>query len=207
MVIPPKYAVSAVVGRIKGRSASMLRKKFAWLGKVYWKENIVWSPGFFVSTIGLNEQQIGTLSSFFNIAMMVVLAPAGWLAARIGERLTIVGGFLVQFAGMVVFLISGSFASFALAWMIIGVGFALVGPSYDSLISKAVPQENRGLAYGLFWTSISFLALPAPYIGGLLWDRFTPRVPFIITAAVVLFSTIPVWFKFRVPKQDEKTGK
>ena len=58
MVIPPKYAVSAVVGRIKGRSASMLRKKFAWLGKVYWKENIVWSPKFFVSTIGLNEQQI-----------------------------------------------------------------------------------------------------------------------------------------------------
>jgi len=36
----------------------MLRKKFAWLGKVYWKENIVWSPGFFISTVGLNEQQI-----------------------------------------------------------------------------------------------------------------------------------------------------
>ena len=58
MIIPPKYAVSDVVGRIKGRSASMLRKKFAWLEKVYWKENIVWSPGYFVSTVGLNEQQI-----------------------------------------------------------------------------------------------------------------------------------------------------
>ena len=58
MMIPPKYAVSDVIGRIKGRSASMLRKKFAWLGKVYWKERIVWSPGYFVSTIGLNEKQI-----------------------------------------------------------------------------------------------------------------------------------------------------
>ena len=58
MIIPPKYAVSDVIGRIKGRSASMLRKKFAWLGKVYWKERIVWSPGYFVSTIGLNEKQI-----------------------------------------------------------------------------------------------------------------------------------------------------
>jgi len=41
LIIPPKYAVSEVVGRIKGRTASMLRKKFAWLGKVYWKENVV----------------------------------------------------------------------------------------------------------------------------------------------------------------------
>ena len=58
VIIPPKYAVSAVMGRIKGRSASMLREKFAWLAKVYWKENIVWSPGYFVSTVGVNEQQI-----------------------------------------------------------------------------------------------------------------------------------------------------
>ncbi len=58
MIIPPKYSVSDVIGRIKGQSASKLRKKFAWLARVYWKENIVWSPGYFVSTIGLNEDQI-----------------------------------------------------------------------------------------------------------------------------------------------------
>ena len=58
IVIPPKYAVSAVVGCIKGRTASMLRKKFEWLGKVYWKENVVWSPGYFVATVGLDEKMI-----------------------------------------------------------------------------------------------------------------------------------------------------
>ena len=58
MVIPPKYAVSAVVAVLKARTASLLRKKFAWLANVYWKENLVWSPGYFVSTVGLNETQI-----------------------------------------------------------------------------------------------------------------------------------------------------
>jgi putative transposase len=58
MVIPPKYSVSEVVGRIKGQTASHLREKFAWLGKVFWKENIVWSSGYFVSTIGLNETRV-----------------------------------------------------------------------------------------------------------------------------------------------------
>ena len=58
MVIPPKYAVSSVVGRMKGQTASWLRKKFLWLEKVYWKENVVWSPGYFVSTVGVDEETI-----------------------------------------------------------------------------------------------------------------------------------------------------
>jgi putative transposase len=58
MVIPPRYAVSDVVGRIKGVTSKYLRKKFSWLKKVYWKENIVWSPGYFVSTVGVDEDQI-----------------------------------------------------------------------------------------------------------------------------------------------------
>ena len=35
-----------------------MRKKFRWLEKVYWNENVVWSPGYFVSTVGLDEEQI-----------------------------------------------------------------------------------------------------------------------------------------------------
>ena len=55
IIIPPKYSVSEVVERIKGRSSSMLRKRYSWLKKVYREENIVWSPGYFVSTVGVDE--------------------------------------------------------------------------------------------------------------------------------------------------------
>ena len=58
MIVPPRYAVSEVIGKIKCWTAGMLRKKFAWLERVYWKENVVWSPGFFVSTIGLDEKTV-----------------------------------------------------------------------------------------------------------------------------------------------------
>jgi putative transposase len=58
MIIPPKYSVADVIGQIKAQSASRLRKKFSWLSKVYWKENIVWSPGYFVSTVGIDEKSI-----------------------------------------------------------------------------------------------------------------------------------------------------
>ena len=58
MVIPPKYSIAGVMGSLKSQSAAALRKKFDWLKKVYWKENIVWSPGYFVSSVGVDEKII-----------------------------------------------------------------------------------------------------------------------------------------------------
>ena len=58
MVIPPKYSISSVMGKLKSRSASEMRKSFSWLAKVYWKENLVWSPGYFVSSVGIDEDTI-----------------------------------------------------------------------------------------------------------------------------------------------------
>ena len=58
MVIPPKYSIASVMGRLKSQSASLLRGKYSWLEKVYWAENIVWSPGYFVSSVGVDEEII-----------------------------------------------------------------------------------------------------------------------------------------------------
>ena len=55
--IPPKYSVSNLMGFLKGRIAIDLFKKYDRLGKRYWGRHL-WSRGFCVSTIGLNEEQI-----------------------------------------------------------------------------------------------------------------------------------------------------
>ena len=56
--IPPKYSISSVMGKLKSQSASQLRKAFPWLTKVYWNENIIWSPGYFVSSVGVDEETV-----------------------------------------------------------------------------------------------------------------------------------------------------
>ena len=58
MVIPPKYAVSDVVRMMKSNTARRLKAKFSFLEKVYWGTDSIWSRGFFVSTVGINEQTI-----------------------------------------------------------------------------------------------------------------------------------------------------
>jgi putative transposase len=56
--IPPKVAVASVVSFIKSQSGKRLKAKFAFLHKVYWDGGSIWSRGYCVSTIGINEKQI-----------------------------------------------------------------------------------------------------------------------------------------------------
>jgi len=58
MVIPPKYAVSQVVETLKKNTSRHLRKKFRFLDKVYWDNGGIWLRGYFVSTVGINEEVI-----------------------------------------------------------------------------------------------------------------------------------------------------
>lgn len=58
MVIPPKYSVSFVVEAMKKNTSKALREKFKFLDKVYWDREGIWSKGFFVSTVGINEEII-----------------------------------------------------------------------------------------------------------------------------------------------------
>ena len=58
MEIPPKYSISSVMGRLKSQLASRMRQFFPWLSQVYWNENLVWSPGYFVSSVGLDEETV-----------------------------------------------------------------------------------------------------------------------------------------------------
>jgi len=58
MEIPPRYSVSAVVNILKSNTSRALRAKFCFLDKVYWDRGGIWAKGFFVSTVGINEEII-----------------------------------------------------------------------------------------------------------------------------------------------------
>lgn len=157
---------------------------------------------------GLTLQQIGLTSSIFGLFMMLTVIPAGILADKVGERVGIALGFaLVGLSlGMLVFLPYGAFWLFLVGWAIAGVGVGLLQPAYQSLISKAIPEKLRGTAFGLFSTSLGLVSLPAPWIGAQLWTGVSPRFPFLITVAVVFLSIIPVWLKFKLPKNGNSAN-
>jgi len=55
--IPPKYAVSAFMGYLKGKLALRLFQKYEHLGRRYWGRHL-WSRGYCVSTVGVDEEEV-----------------------------------------------------------------------------------------------------------------------------------------------------
>ena len=155
---------------------------------------------------GLSIQQIGWATALFGLCMMLTTIPGGWLSDKVGERIGIIIG-MVLMGGALFLLINipeGSQWLYFAGWAMAGMGVGISTPAYQSLISKAVPQNLCGMAFGLFSTSLGIVSLPAPWIGAQLWDRFSPQFPFTITAIAILLSIIPIWLKFKLPKNKEQ---
>ena len=57
IIIPPKYSVSSIVGKIKANTSREVRLRFEWVKKTYWRKEF-WSPGYFSSTVGITEEVI-----------------------------------------------------------------------------------------------------------------------------------------------------
>lgn len=55
--VPPKYAISEVVGFLKGKSAIKLFDLHTELKKRYWGRHF-WAKGYCVRTVGLDEERI-----------------------------------------------------------------------------------------------------------------------------------------------------
>lgn len=155
---------------------------------------------------GLSLQQIGWVMSFFGIAMMLTTIPGGWLSDKAGERVGIALGMILMSSSLflLVNIPPQSQWMYYLGWSMAGMGAGVSAPAYQSLISKAVPQKNRGMAFGLFSTSLGLFSLPAPWIGSQMWERVGPTFPFTVTASALLLSVGLIWWKFKLPKVMEE---
>ena len=151
---------------------------------------------------GMSLQQIGWLSSFFGIAMMITTIPAGWFSDKFSERAAIALGFFLEFVAMLLLINVNTFIGYASVWALFGVGVGLLSPAYQSLLSKVLPERIRGTGFGLIHASLGIFSLPAPAIGSILWKEINPQAPFYITAIFALLTVIPAWLKFKLNQRD-----
>ncbi len=155
----------------------------------------------------LDDSEIGWLASAGAITMALLMTWTGRLSDRLGERRVMVIGGLLEVAGLVLFVNVRSFGGFLAAMVLLHAGWSFLSPAFNSLLSKAVPAGQLGITYGLFETSLSLIAMPAPAIGARLWQGVSPEFPFYLTAGMALLTLLPIWFRFRLPAQGSAPAK
>lgn len=58
VTFPPRYSISQMVQVMKQNTGVALKEKFDFLKERYWGRGGIWSVGYFVSTVGLDEKTI-----------------------------------------------------------------------------------------------------------------------------------------------------
>jgi MFS family permease len=160
-------------------------------------------PLYLNNIVGITMTQLGTLGAISSVATMAFIYLGGVLSDKFGERVGIVLGNILVGAALFMMVNVTAYIYFIAAWILLGIGQALAGPAYNSLISKAVPEKMRGTAFGFFSSSIGIISLPMPYIGTLLWQTFGPKVPFYVPLVALLLMLPVIWIKFRLPKVEK----
>jgi MFS family permease len=155
----------------------------------------------YLSDIGkLSVEQIGLLGSAWGFASIAGSFLGGWLTDKRSERSILTVGFLIITLSIVAMVTANSTLAFLGSRILNGLGVGILMPSYNSLISKVVPEEKRGLAFGFFGTSLGILSLPMPWLGAQLWELLSPQAPFWIAAAACAITVPIAWKKFVLPK-------
>jgi predicted MFS family arabinose efflux permease len=154
----------------------------------------------------LTESRIGLLQGLSAVCMAAAMLPMGALADRRGERYPIMLGCLAIAGSVALFVFGRGIVAYAFAYAIFGMSGACFGPAMQSLITKVVPQRLRGLAFGFLSTSLGAFSFFAPAVGGLLWKRFFPTLPFLVSGAVCALAAIPVYLKYRLPPTPAADG-
>ena len=147
----------------------------------------------------LTESRIGLLQGLSAVCTAAIMMPMGALADRRGERFPIMIGCFAIAGSVALFAFGRGIVAYAFAYAIFGASGGCFGPAMQSLITKVVPQRLRGLAFGFLSTSLGAFSFFAPAVGGLLWKRFFPTLPFLISGAICGLAAIPVYLKYRVP--------
>lgn len=141
----------------------------------------------FVTEVGqLDESVYGGLFALSSFVAALAMWPGGIFADRYSERVSLAcGGIMFALTWGVIFALP-TVPGFILGFSLMGVAMSLFGPAFSSLLSKAVPKESLGITFGIFWTALGVMAIPAPYIGGMLYDRVAPEAPFVAAVALMV---------------------
>lgn len=156
-------------------------------------------PKYVTEVGGLSETAYGALFALMSLVSAVAMWPGGMFADRFGERRSIALGVTLFGAAWALVILLPQAAVFGMAFALAGAGQAFVSPAFSALISKAVPRASLGITWGVFMTALGVLAIPAPYLGGLLYDNLRPEATFILAAACTLLAAPLALWKLHMP--------
>ena len=145
---------------------------------------------------GADEFALGAIYVAINIVPMVASIPLGRLADRYGRKKLLFWVAPLTCAANLCLVLAPARGGHALPLLLLyGVLFGFNSISMalaSSMTAEIVPREQMGRWIGIISLVRGLLAIPAPLMGGLIWDHIGPQYVFIAAIAIDALVRLPL---------------
>lgn len=160
---------------------------------------------FCTRELGMTLADVFVLQAAFGFVIALLEVPSGYLADRIGYRITMIIGAALGALGWCIYVVCQSFATALLAEIMLAVGVSLVSGTDTALLYESLRALGKEHEYGTWFSrmraSASAAEGSAALIGAWLFSHGA-RLPFVVQAAVWLLNVVVV-LAFIEPARDK----
>ncbi|HEX9035344.1 MAG TPA: MFS transporter, partial [Streptosporangiaceae bacterium] len=141
---------------------------------------------------GLSVSQIGALAALYPAVWGAGQLGTGALSDRIGRKWLITGGMLIQAAAIGLVALGTTFATWAVAAVLLGAGTAMVYPTLLATIGDVAHPTWRARSVGVYrlWRDGGFAV--GALLAGIIADRFGIVTAIWVVAVLTAASGIVV---------------
>ena len=143
--------------------------------------------------------ELGLMSTSFNLVWTIGSIPLGRLSDRIDKKIMLMGSLIMAMITVLGFIGFTSLPAFLFFNGVNALDICFWMPSWMSLIAEMEPPQRRSSVMGKLDAYGKIGSLPAPFIGGILLERYGFRAPLYVQV-VTLSLAMLVILRLKVPK-------
>lgn len=136
--------------------------------------------------IGVSPNQFSLLLVVGGGITVLALIPAGRLVDKYGTAPFLNAGLLLGSLTLLLFTLFKSLPAVFAMIAILGIGYAMILPAWNTFVASLVPAARRGVVWGFFLTLQGSGMVVGSLLSGWLWDRISHGAPFVASGAAML---------------------
>jgi MFS family permease len=147
-------------------------------------------PLYASSKLGLTPKEVGLLFTLSGLSVFAMILPAGFIIDKVGRKWATVPSTGIPALAFLLIPFAGNFFQLAVLLSFLGIANGLSLGSLATSTYDVVPPNARGRLQAARRTIAEIGGIGAPLLGGFLADTFSPALPFLAYAPLLVLSAV-----------------